>query len=221
MSIQVATFNVHHCAGSDGRVDVERTAGVVRRTGAQVIALQELDRNMARSGRLDQPAELARLLEMEIFFWPTLRRQSGEYGIALASVTGWSQARFVTLPRLSAEEPRGAIVARVGPVDVVVTHLSTVRQARRAQTAVLAETALALEGPTVVMGDLNQTERHLGPLLEGGFTGAFGHRTLPRRFPRRQIDHILVAGDAAVERSWTLPTAASDHFPLVGSLAIP
>lgn len=221
MSIQVATFNVHHCAGSDGRVDLERTAAVARGTGAQVIALQELDRNMARSDRLDQPAELARLLEMEIFFSSTLRRQGGEYGIALASMAGWSHARFVPLPRLSGEEPRGTITARVGGLDVVVTHLSTARRARRAQTAVLAEIALGLEGPTVVMGDLNQTARHLGPLLEGGFTGAFGHRTLPRRFPRRQIDHILVAGGVAVERSWTLPTAASDHFPLVASLAIP
>ena len=54
------TYNIRYGLGVDGRYDLDRIAGEL--TGADVIALQEVERFWRRSGLVDQPAELARLL---------------------------------------------------------------------------------------------------------------------------------------------------------------
>lgn len=220
MRVRVATFNVHHCRGSDGVVDVARTAAVLAEAEADVIALQELDRGLPRSGHADQPAELARLLGMEVRFFPTLERAGGEYGIGIAAAHALVDLRFVPLPRLRQEEPRGAVTAAWLAAHVVATHLSTDRRARRVQLAALAAIARGLEGPVIVMGDLNLGPRALSLFRNLGFSGAFGHGTLARRVPARQIDHILVSPGVKVVDSWTIRTNASDHLPLVADLEL-
>lgn len=216
-TLRVATFNVHHCEGLDGRLDVERVAEVIRSTGADLIALQELDRGLARSGEVDQPAELSRLLDMEAAFFPSLQRDGGDYGLALMGRPAVSSPAYVPLPRMGTEEPRGAVTAEWEGLSLISTHLSTHATTRRIQTSALGAIAAGAEGACLVLGDLNQSGRSLGALTSRGFTGAFGHRTLPRSRLRRQIDHILVR-EAALERSWTVPTDASDHLPLVADL---
>ena len=57
MRLRVATFNIHHGVGADGRLDLTRTADVISATGASVVGLQEVDRTLsARSGWVDQAA---------------------------------------------------------------------------------------------------------------------------------------------------------------------
>jgi endonuclease/exonuclease/phosphatase family metal-dependent hydrolase len=219
MKLRVTTFNVHHCEGADGVVEHSRAAEVLTQAEPDVVALQELDRNLARSGKVDQPTEIARMLGMELRFFPTLEHGDGHYGIAIAA-RGVGEARFVPLPRVRGEEPRGAIIAVCSGVNFVATHLSTDRRARPVQLAALGAIAAGLEGPTVVMGDLNAAARSLGSLARLGLAGAFGHSTLPGRIPRRQIDHILVSRELAIVRSWTIPSKASDHFPLCAELEL-
>lgn len=221
MRLRLGTFNVHHCQGSDGVVDVARTAAALAGAEAEVLGLQELDRNLARSNYADQPADLARLLDMDIRFWPTLKRKGGEYGIAIAAASPIREARFIPLPRLAGEEPRAAVTAVCSGLNVVVTHLSTERRARRVQLAAVGAILAGFEGPTVLMGDLNLGPRSLTLIRSLGFIGAFGHPTLPRRLAGRQIDHILVSPGLLLQRSWTISTAASDHLPLVADLELP
>lgn len=219
--LRLATFNVHHCRGLDGVLDVERVARVLRSLEADLIALQELDRGMGRSEGTDQPAELSRLLELEVSFWPTLGRGDGEYGLALAARSGIEGPSFVPLPQIGPVEPRGAITATWRGLTVVCTHLSMHSRSRRLQTAALSALTRGSDRAALILGDLNQSERSLGPLTSQGFRGAFGHRTVARRVrPRRQIDHILVR-KVALERSWTIQTNASDHLPLVAEISAP
>ena len=44
------TFNIRHALGLDERINLERVIEVITRSGADVIALQEVDRYMSRSG---------------------------------------------------------------------------------------------------------------------------------------------------------------------------
>lgn len=218
--MRVATFNVHHGAGRDGVLDLDRTAAAIRATGADLVALQELDRGMDRSGGVDQPTELGRILGMDVTFTPTLSRGPGAYGIAIAARPPVESPTFVPLPRVDIEEPRGALTARWGPLSVVCTHLSTRPRANGIQIAALAAIAAGLEEPVVVLGDLNQGRRSLGVFTRFGYRGAFGHRTLPRRVPKRQIDHILVSRGIEIAGAWTIDTDASDHLPLVADLRL-
>lgn len=220
MELTVATFNIHHGEGTDGRLDLERTAAAIVATRAELIALQELDRGFGRSNRVDQPAELAKLTGLGLHFFPTVRRGGGEYGIALAS----SDDLIVdvrTLPRRGEEEPRGAIQTGWRDVRVIGVHLATQRAARRLQAPALVEMAAPSSGPVVVLGDLNATHRELRRLRDDGLVAGPGRDpTVRSRVGGRRIDHVLAGGGARVLRTWTIPADASDHLPLVARIEV-
>jgi endonuclease/exonuclease/phosphatase family metal-dependent hydrolase len=211
--LRLATFNVHHCRGRDGVLDVARTAAVVSSSRAEVVALQEVDRGLGRSGGVDQPSELARLTGLEVSFWPTLARTGGEYGLALAAPERL-EAVVESLPRVGAEEPRIAVVARIGGLSVVATHLSTDPTARALQSERVASLAALLAPPVVVVGDLNQTRRRLRPFRRRGFrpvrAGAWW---------RRPIDHVVLGPGLGHAGAEAIATVASDHPIVVVDLA--
>lgn len=208
--MRVATFNVHHCEGRDGSVDVGRVAEVIRATGAEVVALQELDMGLERTGFTNQPGELAAATGLTVEFHSLLQRGDGRYGIALAARERLD-SDVIHLPRMAREEPRGAVVARRGGVTFVGTHLSRSRRARAAQIEALAVLAGRVEPPVVLMGDLNERGSGLGPLRAAGFTG-------PRRRPWRSIDHILAGPGLRIEEHETFETTASDHPALAANI---
>ena len=231
----VATYNLHHCEGLDGVVDVDRAAEVLTGSGADVIGLQEVDQGRPRSGGTDQAAALGERLGIDVAFHPTLERGGEKYGLGFAA-RGTGEIHFERLPRRGDEEPRGVIVARANGVWFVVSHLSTDRISRATQTRALASVAAGLDGPVVVMGDLNQPGTSLGPLAEAGLASdGLRHGTFQRSLPPpllralrvvglprpRHLDHVLAGGGARVVRSWTIASKASDHVPLVAEVRVP
>ena len=56
--MKIVTYNIQYGRGRDGRFDLDRIAREV--SGADLIALQEVERFWIRSGRVDQPRVLAR-----------------------------------------------------------------------------------------------------------------------------------------------------------------
>ena len=70
--VRVMTYNIHHGEGSDGRFDLQRLAQIIRDADPDLVALQEVDRNTARSGGVDQIAELSRLTGMHSAFGKAL-----------------------------------------------------------------------------------------------------------------------------------------------------
>lgn len=233
--LTVATYNLHHCQGLDGIVDIDRAARVLTGVGAEVVGLQEIDDGLTRSGGANQAAELGERLGHEIAFHPTLERGGGRYGLGFAA-GGNVETHFERLPRRGDEEQRGAIVARANGVWFVVTHLSTDRISRATQTRALASIASGLDGPVLVMGDLNQSGGSLGPLAEAGLVSdGLRHGTLQRPLPGgllrvlgvvglprpKHLDHVLAGGGARVVRSWTVASDASDHLPLVAEIRVP
>jgi endonuclease/exonuclease/phosphatase family metal-dependent hydrolase len=216
--LRLATFNVRRCLGVDSITDLERTAQAIRLTGAGVVALQELDRGMPRSGGIDQPAAIAELTGMKVFFWPTLQRKQGEYGIGLA-VRDDAEVDFRALPRIGREEPRGAIVGRAAGLGIVATHVATHDPARAGHLDALGSLVAELDTPAVIAGDLNSSRRELAGLRAAGFDAGPRIPTIGRG-RRRQIDYILAGPGVSLLRSWTVRSDASDHLPLVADLAV-
>ena len=220
MSPTIATFNIRHGRGLDDRVDLERTAAVLRATQADLIVLQEVDRGMARTGGADQPARLAELSGTAVHFFPTLTRGRGHYGIAIASADELDPT-FHPFDRLADEEPRGFIRARWRGVTVFGTHLSLQRPANRAHMRALAAAVGATEGPVVVLGDMNAPRPGLKPLVEAGLAPSPDrHQTLNHPWRRRQIDHVLAGHGVRVIGSRTVASDASDHRALVAGLEL-
>ncbi len=74
-SIRVASYNIHTAIGVDDRRDIGRVTDVVRRTGADVIGLQEVDRYYRETtSAIDQVQTLADDLIMTIEYSPTVEK---------------------------------------------------------------------------------------------------------------------------------------------------
>jgi endonuclease/exonuclease/phosphatase family metal-dependent hydrolase len=75
-SLRVATWNIAGARreGTD-QVDLDAVATGVRALSVDLLAVQEVDRNLARSGRADQPAVIAQALGAD-WFW-SLRAGAG------------------------------------------------------------------------------------------------------------------------------------------------
>jgi endonuclease/exonuclease/phosphatase family metal-dependent hydrolase len=173
--LRVLTWNVHAGADALGQDNLARVAQRIRAEGADVVLLQEIDRGVARSRRVDQPAELARLTGLHVAFGKSLDYQGGEYGVAVLS--RWPIAAQATVPlpvdppqRRSggATTPRVALVARLaapaavgGPLVIVDSHIDASRDDRwrrqeAAQLAAIADSLVRLGGATVLVGgDMN------------------------------------------------------------------
>jgi len=219
-TLRVATFNIHHAEGMDGRVDLDRIADVIRSIDPDIIAMQELDERVPRSRLVDQPAELARKLGMHVHFGPAMDLEVGRYGIALASPRGF-RAATIALPRSGNEEPRAVVIAKWDEMQIVTTHLSRDRSTRLRQTRHLASMVQQMEGPVILLGDMNQRVADLVPLISVGLRPVTLRHGLLDRFRRgRQIDHILVSEGITIARSFRVRTEASDHDPLVAEIVV-
>lgn len=229
-AFRALTYNIRHGARDDGRVDLEAVARVIRASGADVVALQEVDVRQFRSGLEDQARWLGRRLGMEVVFAPTMRRGLGLYGNALLSRFPVRAAHSLLLPgRL---EPRGALVAHLatpgGAVTVVATHLGLSAADRRAQAAALARELAGVRGPVVLLGDWNAEAGapELAPLLARFLPAAPGPDgpSLTLRRPGGALyaapDRVLVSPGLGVVEARVLPEAVSDHLPVLALLTL-
>jgi endonuclease/exonuclease/phosphatase family metal-dependent hydrolase len=178
--VRVGTFNIHHGVGTNGDLDLTRTAAAIADLDADLVGLQEVDRNWAgRSGFADQATDLANRLDMHLAFAASLRRrrrwstkQQGQYGNALLSRFPIRNVQTTLLPRPRGGEQRALLDTDVDVHGVVlrclVTHLHHLtRTERLAQverinetitgtiTGTIAGTASGQQTPTVLLGDLN------------------------------------------------------------------
>src|SRR3954464_12225537 len=156
--MRVATFNVQHGLGRTGAVDIGLLAATCASLDADVLGLQEVDRNVRRSGRRDVAAEVAAACGMEHRFVAATRLGwRGRYGNALLARGDISDVAALALPRVERHEPRGALLATVAidgspPVSFAVTHLSPARTESAAQLAVVLQALVQRPAPRVLLG---------------------------------------------------------------------
>lgn len=189
---RIATFNIRHGLGRDGRVDLARTARTIAALQVDAIGLQEVDVAYGpRSGHEDQASRLAELLGWEVAFGAALdlpplqpsdpRRR---YGVALLTphaLTGPVMHALPAHPGAPARhEPRGVLHAQVtrgggDALDLLVTHLDNdLPQHRTAEVLGILRRAEGITGPAVLLGDLNAAPHRpeLAPLAAAGWREA-------------------------------------------------
>jgi endonuclease/exonuclease/phosphatase family metal-dependent hydrolase len=237
--IRILTYNVHSCRGTDGRRDPARIAEVVARCKPDIAALQEVDVGRARSGGVDQAHLIAAHLSMKAHFHPALHLEQEQYGDAILTALPARLVRAGPLPSIG--EPRGAIWVSVdvggAQLQVINTHLGLRRRERAAQVAALLGpgwlgSAECRDAPAVLVGDFNTVPGALAyrNLARHGrdaqlHAATRAKATFPSWLPMLRLDHIFVGeGVEAVETQVLadrLARRASDHLPLVATLAVP
>lgn len=235
VAIKMLTYNIHHGEGMDKKLDLPRIAEVIKRTEADLVVLQEVDKATTRSKGVDQAAELGRLTGMHAAFGKAMAYAGGEYGEALLARWPLRDVTVHPLPAPSDHEPRCAISARVrvgeeGPeVLFAGTHLDHMTATVRLCQSEKLNASLAAAGPlpSILAGDLNATPEapSIKVLLEH-WTDASAQQPAPTFSsvePRVRIDYVFYR---PAER-WRVVSSrvidepmASDHRPLLLTLRL-
>lgn len=229
-TLVVMTYNIHHGEGTDGKLDLERIAAIVRDQRPDVVCLQEVDRNLPRTNSIDMPRVLGELLDMYVVFGDNYAFDGGLYGNATLTRLPIVEHENRRLPNPKNAEPRGCLRVRVATnghvVDVFNTHFGLDPEERREQAAAIVD--MVGEFPVLLAGDLNAV-RGSPPLsiLETRFVDSFQPRVLPEstlpkaRNPRR-IDYVLLTHGVRSVASHIVTegeaVVASDHYPYVAKV---
>lgn len=149
--MQLVTYNIRYGLGRDGKYDLARIADTVR--GADVIALQEVERYWQRSGMTDQPRIIADLLPD--YFWVygpafdcdastkaddgTVINRRRQFGTMLLSKTPITYSKLLGLDKIASTSCfnmeqgalEGVIETKAGPVRFYSLHLSSLSERER------------------------------------------------------------------------------------------
>ena len=234
-TIRVMTYNIHVGIGMDKKLDLPRIAAVINQQTPDLVGLQEVDRGVERTQRIDEIAELAKLTKMNYDFAFNLRYQGGQYGVAILSRFPIRSMDHRLYQNLREAERRGFIRGEISlagvTVNFVTTHLDYQFDDGRLFEAQQLLTALKdVQGPLIVVGDFNDVPSgNAYKLMREFFTDAWSeaHQTdegfsYPADKPAKRIDYIFSRSTdrLRVKRTWIVNTLASDHVPVVADLEI-
>jgi endonuclease/exonuclease/phosphatase family metal-dependent hydrolase len=239
VAITILVLNMHAGWDAEKQANLGRVAAFVRESRADVVLLQEVDRQTRRSHGVDQPAVLARLTGMTAVFGRTLDYDGGEYGIAVLARGSIVNEGVVPLrvdppqPRAGGStEPRGVLSTRIRlpsgvELRVLNTHLdaSKSEEYRLQEVDRLIATARGLPNgtPVVIGGDFNATpdSETYARMGRAGFIDAWAAcgsgkgLTYPAGKAAKRIDYLFLQSNLSCERANVPAFTASDHQPLI------
>lgn len=240
----VVTLNAHFGTPPGGPFDPSAGSELLAGLAPDVVLLQEMDDNRARSGGVDLTGRWSGALGMTGVYGPNLIDASDVdadrpawFGNAVLTTGPVVEARNLALPWLDLPgwftEPRGLLSVTVetpfGARTVHGTHLDLNPVERMLQAVALGRVVTEGQAPSAVLGgDLNTTPgssdfRVLAraPGLYDAWTAAgegegFTH---PAHEPCRRIDVLFPADRLRTARIEVTPGLASDHLAVRAELA--
>ena len=223
-TITIISYNIHHGEGTDGKLDLQRIADVVKRENPDVVAFQEVDVNVKRSGRIDEATQLGELTGYKPFFGKSIPLTGGAYGNAIIAKD--PEAVVVKHLPLPGKEPRcmfavQAKSANGSPFVFACTHLCLTDENRLKSTELIAEWVKGLDKPAILVGDMNCTPTSAPyKAFAETWDAAWGEKplpTFPAGKPRTSIDHCFTYPKQTWEVAETKVVeelVASDHRPI-------
>ena len=238
--MRLVSWNIHGGVGQDGRQDLSRIAALLRESGCDAAALQEVGdpwRPPVPGGPgqvADQAAVIGRELGWYVAYGPNFAIAGRPYGNAIVSRFPIARAKNYDLS-VPGREPRGCLRADLTlpggrSLHFFNLHLGLSAGERRRQTEMLLSADLlrdtALHAPLVVCGDFNMWWPAPGPIarllrttLRDAASVARSKRpTWPSGFPLLRLDRAYVDSAVRVVACGVVndPRSrnASDHLPL-------
>ena len=231
--MRLLSYNIHKgIGGRDRRYRLERIKQAIERENPDIICLQEVDRNVRRSGNDNQPQLLGKYFRAAgRCFQLNHRLKKGGYGNLILSRWPILSRHNLSLRQGNRKE-RGALLAVIdspeGPLHVANCHLGLAEQERQWQVERLLKHRLFAESahlPSVVVGDMNDWRNKLyaNVLKSHGFEHVTApisrFRSFPAYMPVASLDKAFARGTINVVGARVVRTrlsrVASDHLPLV------
>jgi endonuclease/exonuclease/phosphatase family metal-dependent hydrolase len=233
ITLRVMTYNIHVGVGMDKKMDLQRIGDVVNREHPDLVGLQEVDRGVERTQRVDEIAELAARTKMQYAFAHNLDYQGGQYGVAILSRFPILKTDHRKYQNKREAERRGMIRIEVNTggrlISFATTHLDyQYEDGRVFETQQLLDFLKDQTGPLIVVGDFNEEPNgEACKLMSGTFTDSWlsskakgAGLSYPADNPAKRIDYIFYRFGLRAKRAWTVDTQASDHVPVVADLEV-
>lgn len=233
-TLRVLCYNIHYGQGVDGKYDVARLAEVISRTKPDLVALQEIDVGVERSGRVHQIQELEKLTGLESRFGPTQHYQGGLFGNGVLTRLPILDVLIQPLPYTESTKekttyPRAAIAVTVRlndgtPLRFISTHFQhNVPEDRLAEAQAINQHFAKQNDkmPTILAGDMNaKPDEEPIQELNKKWTNAINKEaspSAPSGKPRVRIDYIFYRNAPKLHLKQTEvieEKMASDHRPV-------
>ena len=236
-NLRVMSYNIHHCnpPSVPGKIDLDAIAAVIKAQNPDLVALQEVDVNTIRAGKINQASLLAEKLKMNFFFAKAIDHEGGDYGVAILSKYPLSESVIhrLTTQEGTKGEPRvlaTALVTLPGGQKIRFgsTHLDAQKDDtnRLLQVKELNEIAQKEKLPFIIAGDLNAMPGSAAiNLFDEQFTRTCANCefTIPVINPKRAIDFVSFnkTNNFEVISHQVIPESyASDHLPILSVLKL-
>jgi endonuclease/exonuclease/phosphatase family metal-dependent hydrolase len=228
--LRVLCYNIHIGIGMDNKLDLERTAKLIKEQKPDLVALQEVDRNAGRTEKQDQPALLEKLTGLKAVYGKTLDRSNGDYGIVILSrfpiksskMTVFEQGTFDT----GRYEQRGLLEAEIELENKEIirfanTHLCHLSEERRTQQVKqINELLKQSTGLAILCGDFNAIpgSETINAVLEQWTDATDETPTFSSTKPEKKIDYIFYRPQSRLrikEMKVLDDSITSDHLPVL------
>lgn len=225
--MRLMSYNIHHCAGADKKVDVSRVAEAIKRERPDFVGLNEVDRCAKRSDEIDMPEELGRLTGLHATFAQAIPLQGGGYGNAVLSREKPLSVLRVPLP---GGEPRVLLLCEFADCWFGTAHFA-LQATNRMQTAEIVRRVVnekAAAKPVFLTGDWNcRPDSATITAIRGFMTILSDEKSrtfhgFKKHAPGTEccIDYVTVDRGAAPrvkvkETHVTSDTMTSDHNPVI------
>jgi endonuclease/exonuclease/phosphatase family metal-dependent hydrolase len=227
-NVRIATYNIHYGYNTHWNLTLEEIAQTIELSGADIVALQEVDTGRITSYCVDDALWLARRLHMGVLYLPTVEHLTG-IGLLYRFPLQGAEGKLLT----SRLEQTGVLRARLRVGEKPLTAYGIWLGLEPDERAVQIREALEWVSPgtAVFGGDMNSTPDELvyarmreagfdDPFIVGGFDPA---PTDPAEEPNKRIDYVWIRGPVLGPASAglvptdarVLESLASDHRMVV------
>lgn len=232
--LRIMSYNIHHGnpPSKPDVIDLDAIARVINDSKADIVALQEVETGVNRSGGIDEAKILSEKTGLYYHFFKAIDYDGGHYGIALLSRYKFEDVKFVALPQKVTAEERilGYVTIKVGTQKFILanTHLDATKahDNRNVQMERILKEFENVSTPVILCGDLNSLagseainllDKQFKRTCTGDCPG-----TIPEDNPNRTIDFIATKNvkwqllkHEVIEESY-----ASDHRPVMATFNI-
>lgn len=230
--LKVMTYNIHiaNPPSKPGLIDMDAVIKAIKAEDPDLIALQEVDVNTARSGKINQAEIIAKNLGMNYFFAKSIDHDGGDYGVCILSKFPISETKIHGLTTVAGTggEPRVLATAKIRLnngkyLRFGSTHLDAQAKAvnREAQIEDIIQITEKEILPFIIAGDFNAVP---GSTVINKFHQSFSNScqtcgpTIPVVSPKKTIDYIayrLAKDFSIISHKVVQEHYASDHLPVM------
>jgi len=236
-TLTIVSYNIHHGnpPAKPDVIDLEAIAKVIADAKADLVALQEVDVDIKRSGNINQAEYLAKKLGMYFYFAKAIDHGGGDYGVAVLSKFPIEDQNTLKFSRIEGRKAEDRVLATVAvklksgkKIKFASTHLDHVKDEalRLIQISEIEQQAKNEKKPFIIAGDFNALPTSATiQQLDKTFTRTCYDCgfTIPVINPKNTIDFIAFKQNkkiSVLHHEVIQEHQASDHLPIVAKIVI-